>query len=84
MFGPTSGPPASRLRTFTGAFCVSIDPDEADEDRPQATLDELIDFLKEAAVLDVDTEDNGNTLGVQGVELLLNTLEELPTDDVRH
>lgn len=82
LFKPTNRSSSAGLRTFTGKFFVTIDPSEADEDEQHPTLDDLIGFLKEAAVLDVDTEGNGNPFGVQGVELLLDTLEELPGDGV--
>ncbi|HMP02762.1 MAG TPA: hypothetical protein PKC45_09715 [Gemmatales bacterium] len=84
FFEPSGQPSAEEQRAFTGTFLVSLDPHEADEDAPDFTLDDLIDFLKGAVVLDVDTEDQGNPLGVQGVELLLDTLEERSADDVRH
>jgi len=83
LFDPPSHTPTAGMRTFTGTFLVSTDPDDADVDERHFALDGLIDFLKDAVALDVDMEGTGNPLGVQGVELLLETLEELPADDVR-
>lgn len=82
LFEPTSRSSSAGLWTFTGRFFVTIDPSEADEGEQCPTLDDLIDFLKVAVVLDVNTEDIGNPFGVGGVELVLHTLEELPNNDV--
>lgn len=82
LFEPTSRSSSAGLRTFIGKFFVTIDPSEADEGEQHPTLDDLIDFLKDAVVLDVNTEDTGNPFGVGGVELVLHTLEELPNNDV--
>jgi hypothetical protein len=84
LFKPTTRPAPTGLRVFTGTFLVAIDPSEADEDgEAPFSLDDLTAYLKDALVLDVDTEECGNPVGFQSAELLFDTLEQLPADEVR-
>jgi hypothetical protein len=86
LFEPPSRSAPEGLRAFKGTFLVAIDESEVDDEddgEEPVTLDGLTNFLKDALALDVDTEDHGNMVGFQSAELLFNTLEELPDDEVR-
>jgi hypothetical protein len=83
LFEPTTRSAPTGLRAFKGRFVVAIDPSEADEGEQPVTVDDLTTFLKDALVFDVDTEECGNPVGFQSAELLHDTLEELPADEVR-
>lgn len=84
LFEPTTSSAQAGLRAFKGTFVVAIDPSEADEGdgEPPLTVGDLTAFLKEALALDVDTEECGNPVRFQSAELLFDTLEELPADEV--
>lgn len=82
-FEPTTCAAPTGLRAFKGTILVAIDPSEAHEDEQSVTLDDVSGYLKEALVLDVDTEECGNPVGIQSAEFLCDTLEELSQDTVR-
>lgn len=82
LFEPTPHEAPTGLRAFKGTFLVAIDQSEADEGEQHVALGDLSGYLKQALVLDVDTEEHGNPVGFQSAELLIDTLEELPTDEV--
>ncbi len=62
------------LRAFRGTFLIAIDEVEADfadesaKGGPVVSLEEVKNFLKDAAVIDVNTDDN--PVGWQSAELL--------------
>lgn len=84
-FEPTTRAAPTGLRAFKGTILVVIDPsgDDEGDGEPSLTLDYLSNFLKEALLIDIDTEEHGNPVGFQSAELLCDTLEELSTDTVR-
>lgn len=83
QFGAGPEPRADGLRAFRGTFLVAIDPDDTTDEEPLAvTRDGLIEFLKDTLFPEIDLEANGNPVGFQSAELLFDTLEELPADEV--
>jgi hypothetical protein len=82
LFEPPSRSAPEGLRAFKGTFLVAIDQNEADEEQP-VSLDDLSAYLKEALILDIDTEDHGNPVGFLSAELHFDMLEELPDDELR-
>ena len=85
LFEPMQHSAPTGLRAFKGTFLVAIDQSEADEGEGETPLklDDLTSYLKDALVLDVDTEEHGNPVGFQSAELLFDTLEELSAETVR-
>lgn len=91
----TGAPMAPRegLRAFVGAFLVAVDASERTDDDEEdgdgadgvlepTTLSEVVDYLADALRVDLDTEEQGNPIGVSSVELILETLTELPAEQV--
>ena len=76
------------LRAFTAVFRCAIDVDEADEtesgrQRREPSLNQVKQYLKRALNVDLDTEDNGNPVGMQSVEVNIETLQELTPAEVK-
>lgn len=75
------------LRAFTATFRCAIDvADEEDDDgEPMAepTLEEIKAYLNDALVLDYDSEEYGNPVGMQSIEVNIDTLKELPKAEVK-
>lgn len=72
------------LRAFRTTFICAIDRDEIDDDEvAEPTLDEVKSYLEDALVVDFDTENNGNPVGLQSVEVHIEQLTELPPDEVK-
>ncbi len=66
------------LRAFRGTFLIAIDEaesdfaDESEKGGPVVSLEEVKNFLKDAALIDVDTEEHGNPVGWTSAELIFD------------
>lgn len=68
------------LRVFRGTFLVAID--EAELECP-ATLEDVRQYLNEAASIDWNAEQFGDPVGMQSMELDFESLQELPAGEVK-
>lgn len=71
------------MRVFKSVCFIVIDDQEAildgvrDGNLGEATLEEVQNYLKDALVIDVDTENVGNEIGFQSAEIIWSDLVEL-------
>ena len=71
------------LRAFRATFLVAIDENELDT-APETpiTLEQVKEYLTDALILSFNEEDYGNPCGVQSMEVGIDSLTELPADEV--
>lgn len=69
------------LRAFVAIFRCAIDTDEIDSDEP-VTVEHVKAYLNDALQLGFDTEEHGNPVGLESVEVNVETLVELLPDEV--
>lgn len=70
------------LRAFQTTFLVAIDDDDEDLDLP-ITKQDVIDYLNDALIVDVNMEEYGNPVGFQSAEVKIASLVELSGDEVK-
>jgi hypothetical protein len=77
------------LRAFRTTFLIAIDEADAvanwqrEEDAKPVTLDELKEYLNDALIVDVNTDEYGDPLGFQSAEIYIEKLKELTSAEVK-
>ena len=71
------------LRAFEVKMLIAIDESEADERDYPVTLQEVKDFVGDAAEIVLDLEEHGNPCGVGSVEVNFDTMRELSPEEVK-
>lgn len=70
------------LRAFQTTFLIAIDDEEAREEEQREnpeplTIEELKQYLAKALIVDVNTDEHGDEIGFQSVEVQIEKLTEL-------
>ena len=70
-------------RYFKCVTYVTID-DECDVGTPQPTVGDVMSYLADTVSLDVDTEECGNSVGLQSVVMNYETMREITAEEMRN
>lgn len=66
------------LRAFQTTFLIAIDEEEVQRDNAEpVTIEELKQYLAKALIVDVNTDEHGDAIGFQSVEVQIENLTEL-------
>ena len=84
---PENGETTMALRAFQTTFLIAIDEEEARESGQRehsepVTIEELKQYLAKALIVDVNTDEHGNQIGFQSVEVQIDDLTELEPQTV--
>ena len=76
------------LRAFQTTFLIAIDDEEARDEEQRTnpepvTIEELKQYLAKALIVDVNTDEHGDEIGFQSVEVQIEELTELGPHEVR-
>lgn len=78
VINPANGETAMALRAFQTTFLIAIDEEEVQRDNAEpVTIEELKQYLAKALIVDVNTDEHGDAIGFQSVEVQIENLTEL-------